>query len=146
MTAEQSLSVEDRRADIDAFRFRDLHPKVKFGTASDRYAGWIGQIYSEQWSQQITKRSRRLQGTKYEERRVPVASVAEYFEHFSVLEIDFTFYRPLRDAEGDPSNTFFTLEKYAEHAPDDAAFILKAPQQFCEIGRASCRERVYCEV
>ncbi len=131
MTQEDSLSVAHLRSEIDAFRFRDLHPNVRFGTASDRYAGWIGQIYSEQWSQRITKRSRRLQGKKYEERRVPVASVAEYFEHFSVLEIDFTFYRPLRDAEGDPSNTFFTLEKYAEHAPNDAAFILKAPQQFC---------------
>ena len=29
------------------FLFRDIHPYVRIGTASDRYAGWIGQIYSE---------------------------------------------------------------------------------------------------
>jgi uncharacterized protein YecE (DUF72 family) len=130
MTRDQPLSVDDRRAGIDAFRFKQLHPNLKFGTASDRYAGWIGQIYSERWNQEITRRSRQLQGTKYEERRVPIASVREYFDHFSVLEIDFTFYRTLRDAEGEPSNTFFTLEKYARHAPGDASFLLKAPQKF----------------
>lgn len=123
-------SVEERRNALDQYRFRTLHPNVKFGTASDRYAGWIGQIYSEKWSQQIKKRSRRLQGKKYEEQQVPIASVEEYFEHFSVLELDFPFYRPMRDAEGEPTSTFFTLEKYVQHAPDDAAFLIKAPQQF----------------
>ena len=33
--------------EIDKFRFRNLHPKISIGTASDRYAGWIGQIYSK---------------------------------------------------------------------------------------------------
>jgi hypothetical protein len=30
----------------ETFHFRNLHPQVFIGTASDRYAGWIGQIYS----------------------------------------------------------------------------------------------------
>ena len=35
------------QASLDRFRFRDLHPNILVGMASDRYAGWIGQIYSE---------------------------------------------------------------------------------------------------
>jgi hypothetical protein len=31
--------------DLGQYRFRDLHAKIFMGTASDRYAGWIGQIY-----------------------------------------------------------------------------------------------------
>lgn len=123
-------SVADRRAQLNTYNFANIHPQVKFGTASDRYAGWIGQIYSKEWSQKIKKRSRRLRGQKYEERQLPIASVQEYFDHLSVLELDFTFYRPLLEADGEPSNTFFTLEKYAEQAPSHAAFIVKAPQQF----------------
>ena len=29
------------------FNFRNVHPQIFIGTASDRYAGWIGQIYSK---------------------------------------------------------------------------------------------------
>jgi hypothetical protein len=29
------------------FLFRGLHQNILTGTARDRYAGWIGQIYSE---------------------------------------------------------------------------------------------------
>ena len=31
---------------LKSFHFRNLHPQIFIGTASDRYAGWIGQIYS----------------------------------------------------------------------------------------------------
>jgi hypothetical protein len=34
--------IEDERS-IETFHFRNLHPKILIGTASDRYAGWIGQ-------------------------------------------------------------------------------------------------------
>jgi len=115
--------------DIERFDFRHLHPGLLFGTASDRYAGWIGQIYADAWSSQVRKRSRRLGGKSYEERTVPVASVEEYFEHFDVLEIDYTFYRTLRGAAGAPSNNYFVLQQYAEAAPDDAQFLIKAPQE-----------------
>ena len=36
------------KEDIKKFIFRHLHPQVKMGTASDRYAGWLGQIYTEE--------------------------------------------------------------------------------------------------
>lgn len=123
-------SIEQRRQRADRYDFRQIHPHVRFGTASDRYAGWLGQIYPDRYADQVSSRNRKLKGETYEERTLPVASVRDYFEHFSVLELDFTFYRPLHDDEGEPTNNLFVLAKYADHAPDDAAFLLKAPQMF----------------
>ena len=114
---------------VDAFDFRSVHPKLLFGTASDRYAGWIGQIYSDKWDSQVKMRGRKLGGVKFEERTVPIATSEEYFEHFSVLEVDFTFYRALRGSVGTPSNNYFVLQQYADAAPENARFIIKAPQQ-----------------
>lgn len=119
----------DRRAAVDAYDLRDVHPHVRFGTASDRYAGWMGQIYPpERYANRVSSRQRTLNGQTFKERRVPIESVREYFEHFGVLELDFTFYRPLLEADGEPSSNYFVLSKYADHAPDDASFFLKAPQ------------------
>ena len=33
-------SVSERRADAERVDFRRIHPNLRFGTASDRYAGW----------------------------------------------------------------------------------------------------------
>lgn len=125
------LALAERRRRADAFDLRAVHPHARFGTASDRYAGWLGQIYPEDvYADQVSTRKRRLGGQSYEERTLPVASVADYFEHFGVLELDFTFYRPLRDADGEPTPNYFVLQQYAEHAPDEAAFLVKAPQSY----------------
>ncbi|MGA2957946.1 MAG: hypothetical protein ABSF48_19740 [Thermodesulfobacteriota bacterium] len=44
-----------------SFLFRDLDSKILIGTASDRYAGWIGQIYSEgRYEKGITRRSHKV--------------------------------------------------------------------------------------
>jgi uncharacterized protein YecE (DUF72 family) len=118
------------RARIDRYHFRDVHPSVHFGTASDRYAGWIGQIYSPELASRVQTRRRSLDGRSFEERVLPVESASEYFEHFQALEIDFTFYRPLLDADGAPTNNLALLRQYADHAPADARFILKAPQTY----------------
>jgi hypothetical protein len=84
----------------EKFTFRNLHPKILIGTASDRYAGWINQIYSpSRYKNRITKRTKIIAGKSYTEEVLPVDSVEEYFQHFSVLEIDFTFYRPLLDQD-----------------------------------------------
>lgn len=121
----------DAYADVDRFRFRTLHPNLRFGTASDRYAGWIGQIYPEDhYADRVSSRKRKLGGRSFEERTVPVESTADFFEHFGVVELDFTFYRPLLDPNGDPSSNLFVLERYAEHAPPHARFLLKAPQAY----------------
>jgi uncharacterized protein YecE (DUF72 family) len=123
--------MDSRRTAVDAYNFHDVHSSVRFGTASDRYGGWVGQIYPEdEYASRISTRSRKLGGESFTERRVPIESVEHYFAHFGVLEIDFTFYRPLREADGEPSNTLHVLSNYADHAPDAAAFLVKAPQMF----------------
>ena len=38
---------ETTELDPHQFRLRNLHPHILIGTASDRYAGWVGQINSE---------------------------------------------------------------------------------------------------
>ena len=96
---------------LNIFHFRDLHPGVRIGTASDRYAGWIGQIYSQDRYKAV-KRSKTVGGKSYNEKVLPVESVREYFEHFSVLELDFTFYRLLLDNMLRPTQNYHVLETY----------------------------------
>jgi hypothetical protein len=92
--------------DIKAFMFRGLHHRVSLGTASDRYAGWIGQIYTkERYEAHIGRRTNTVGGKSFVEEVLPIESVQEYFEHFSVLEIDFTFYSPLIGKDGKPRST-----------------------------------------
>ena len=60
----------------ETFHFRGLHPLVSIGTASDRYAGWLGQIYtSERYTGQITRRSHAVGGKAFVEEVLPVESV-----------------------------------------------------------------------
>jgi len=126
-----TASLQDRRTAVDAYDFHGLHPNVHFGTASDRYGGWIGQIYPpERYADRVSTRSRKMGGQSFTERRVPIESVRDYFEHFEVLEIDFTFYRPLLEENDEPGSNYHVLSNYADHAPEDASFLLKAPQKF----------------
>ncbi len=120
---------ESVNSQIDNFLFRDLHPDVRFGTASDRYAGWIGQIYSEErYSGRVKRRSKRVGKLSFTEEVLPVECAKEYFEHFSVLEIDFTFYRPLTEKDGTASRNYHVLRQYLNHLGNDDRLILKVPQ------------------
>lgn len=121
---------ESLRTQVQTFHFHNIHPHVRFGTASDRYAGWLGQIYPADYESEVKTRKRKLGGETFEERTLPIASVDPYFQHFGVLELDFTFYRPLHEPDGTPSNNAFVLRDYARHAPATARFLLKAPQTF----------------
>jgi len=59
-----------------SFLFRELSQNVLFGTASDRYAGWIGQIYSEgRYEKGITRRSHKVGDKTFSEETLPVESV-----------------------------------------------------------------------
>ncbi len=99
------------------------------GTASDRYAGWIGQIYSEDhYRDRITSRSKKVGGKTFKEMVLPVDSLTEYFDHFRVLEIDYTFYQLLLDRNGTPTQAFHVLKSYREHMAAGDAVILKVPQ------------------
>jgi hypothetical protein len=113
------------KPDLQSFHFRNLHPQILIGTASDRYAGWLGQIYSlSRYKNRITTRTVK----SFMEEVLPVDSVEEYFQHFSVLEIDFTFYRPLLDQDGQPTQNYQVLKTYARHLKEGDRVILKVPQ------------------
>jgi len=113
----------------EEFKFRGLHPDVSIGTASDRYAGWIGQVYSaDRYANRIRSRQNKVGGRSFAERVLPVESVAEYFEHFGVLELDFTFYRLLLEVDGRPSQNYHVLQNYRQHLGEDDPLFLKVPQ------------------
>ena len=111
----------------NVYFFRNLRPDVRLGTASDRYAGWIGQIYTE-GKYKISTRSHRIGNETFKEETLPIESVVEYFEHFSVLEIDFTFYRPLLNNKLEPTSSYQLLQSYAKYLKDRDYIILKVPQ------------------
>ncbi|MCJ7679218.1 MAG: DUF72 domain-containing protein [Candidatus Aminicenantes bacterium] len=114
---------------INAYRFRDFHPSLFLGTTSDRYAGWMGQIYTaDKYEGRITSRTKVLDGKTYYEEVLPVESVSEYFTHFPALELDFTFYRPLLDQKGEPTSNLKVLETYARYIGSGDSLIVKVPQ------------------
>ncbi len=120
---------EDDIQRLNRFQFRDLHANVFLGTTSDRYAGWIGQIYSvERFGNRITSRTHSVGGKSFKEEILPVESVEEYFEHFSLLELDFTFYRVLLDRDLRPTQNYRVLESYRRHLKEDDRLLLKVPQ------------------
>jgi len=111
------------------FLFRELPQNILIGTASDRYAGWVGQIYSEgRYEKGITRRSHKVGNQTFNEETLPVESLTEYFEHFPLLEIDYTFYRLLLEAKGNPTQNFHVLKSYRQHMNDGDWVLLKAPQ------------------
>ncbi|MBW1729306.1 MAG: DUF72 domain-containing protein [Deltaproteobacteria bacterium] len=116
---------------IRSFHFRSIHPFLFMGTTSDRYAGWLGQIYSpEKYKGKIKRRSKKVGSKSFVEEILPVESVEEYFQHFSVLELDFTFYRPLKDQEGNPTQNYHTLRAYSQYLKKEDHLVLKVPQAF----------------
>lgn len=122
------------QSDLKSFCFRDLHPHLYIGTASDRYGGWIGQIYTaEKYQGRITHRSHAVGGKVFQDEVLPVDSVREYFEHFPILELDYTFYRPLRTPDGEPTSNYHVLRNYKQYLGRHDRIILKAPQEVCAL-------------
>jgi uncharacterized protein YecE (DUF72 family) len=114
---------------LKSFLFREPHSNILIGTASDRYAGWIGQIYSEgRYEKGITRRSHKLGERTFNEEILPVESVTEYFEHLPLLEIDYTFYRPLLESSGNPTPNFHVLKSYRQRMKEGDLLLLKVPQ------------------
>jgi hypothetical protein len=80
------------KSDIRRYRFQDLYPNISIGMAIDRYAGWIGQVYSEgRYTKEIRHRTHKIGEKSFTEKVLPVESIKDYFEHFPILEIDYTF-------------------------------------------------------
>lgn len=118
-------------SNLETFHFRQLHPLVFMGTASDRYAGWTGQIYSsDRYFGRTTHRSKKMGEKNFIEEILPVESVEEYFQHFRTLELDFTFYNPLLGESGAHTTSFHALRTYREHLKKEDRLLLKAPQIF----------------
>ena len=112
-----------------SFLFRGFESKILIGTASDRYAGWIGQIYSAgRYEKGITRRSHKVGDKTFNEETLPVESVTEYFEHFPLLEIDYTFYRLLLEKDGKPTPNFHVLKSYRQHMKEGDLLLMKVPQ------------------
>jgi len=119
----------EEKINLKRYRFRGLHPNISIGMASDRYAGWIVQVYSEgRYTKEIKPRTHKVGEKSFTEEVLPVESVEEYFEHFPILEIDYTFYRPLLDKNGKPTPNYFTLKEYQNYLKKDDHLILKVPQ------------------
>ena len=115
---------------VEAFQFKDVHPKIFMGTASDRYAGWVGQVYSKDYySDQISIRTKKVGGKSYQEEVLPIESVEEYFQHFPILELDFTFYQMLLDDTLQKSRSYHVLKRYKDHLGKGDQLFLKSPQR-----------------
>jgi len=128
LTPHETISMKENPSS-DRFQFRDLHPNVFIGTASDRYVGWIGQIYTEErYRNKISIRAKSVGGRSLKEEVLPVESVEEYFQHFSILELDFTFYRLLLEKDLRPTQNYHVLGTYQRHLCEDDHLILKVPQ------------------
>ena len=126
-TADPSQGVDHSQS--PRFKFRDLHPGLFLGTASDRYAGWLGQIYPrEKYAEELTVRTKSVAGRTYREQILPVKSVREFFAHFRILEIDFTFYQTLLDPKGLPTRAWQVLSRYLDHLGPEDRLLLKVPQ------------------
>lgn len=117
------------------YSFRDLAPGVHFATASDRYAGWLGQIYSRDADYKITRSDKTIKGEKFVEEKLPVRSVTEFFDHYSALEIDFTFYAFLLDSKGEPGRNYQPLVEYSKYIPNDAHVVMKVPEAITATAR-----------
>ena len=123
--------LDARREQAERFDFRRVSPHLRFGTASDRDAAWIDQVYPRDvWAGEVKTRRKPVGGQAYDERLLPIASAQDYFQHFGVLEIDSTYYRPLIEETGKPTAGVFQLEQYADAGGAAARFILKAPQTY----------------
>jgi len=122
--------MDEQSFDPRKFLFRGLHPSVSIGTASDRYKGWIGQVYSEEpYRGKISSRTKKVAKNSFREEVLPIESVSEYFRHFRVLELDYTFYAPLL-TNGKPTQCARTLGEYARYLRLEDRVLLKTPQMF----------------
>jgi hypothetical protein len=112
-----------------SFLFPCLSQNTLIGTASDRHAGWIGRIYTPGlYENGITRRGHKVGDKTLTEETLPVESVAEYFEQFPILEIDYTFYRPLLESKGTPTSNYHVLKSYRQQMKKGDLVFLKVPQ------------------
>jgi hypothetical protein len=112
-----------------SFLFRELPRSILIGTASDRYAGWSGRIFSEgRYEKGIKRRSHKGGDKTFIEEILPAESVTGYFKHFPLLEIDYTFYRLLLERDGKSSQNFNVLRNDRRHMKEEDLLLLRVSQ------------------
>jgi uncharacterized protein YecE (DUF72 family) len=93
-----------------------------------------GRITPDLYAGRITKRTNTVANKNYTEEVLPVDSLTEYFQHFDILEVDFTFYSLLLEHDGEsrqkykPSQSYNVLRRYSEFVGNKDGVLLKVPQ------------------
>ena len=91
-------------------------------------------IRKAEYEKGITRRSHKVGDKTFNEETLPVESVAEYFEHFPLIEIDYTFYRPLLESDGNPTQNFRVLKSYRQHMKEGNSVLLTGARLFSASG------------
>jgi hypothetical protein len=73
----------EEKFDAKTFHLWGLHSNISIGMASDRYAGWIGQVYSEgRYTLGIAHRTHKVGERSFVEEVLPVESNVVDTIHF----------------------------------------------------------------
>ena len=91
-------------------------------------AGWTRFIHARGIKTASPGEPKKSAGPIFRKRPCRWKAWTEYFEHFSVLEIDFTFYSLLLDPDGQPAKNFHVLKTYAQNISEKDRVVLKVPQ------------------
>jgi len=84
-------------------------------------------LYPGGYENGITRQRHMVGDKTFTEETLPVESVGEYFEHFSILEIDYTFYRPLLESKGSASSKYHALNSYRQQKKKEDLVLPRAP-------------------
>jgi hypothetical protein len=89
--------------------------------------GGAGRFF-QRYEKGIKRRSHKGRDKTFKEEILPVESVTEYFEHFPLLEIDYTFYLLLLERDGKPSQNFNVLRNDRRHMKEEDLLLLRVSQ------------------
>ena len=91
-----------------------FHQKIFIGTASDRYAVWIGQIYSPgRYDSRITHRTHKVGKQSFVENVLPVIKMALTLDNFfKAITPDTRYHIKLRTESYLTNPVFEVLEKH----------------------------------
>jgi hypothetical protein len=124
------MDPHQEKVDPNEYQFRGLHPKILIGTASDRYAGWIGQIYTEGRYTKDDPTNPQGRDKTFVEKVYPLKvfrSILSIFR-FSRSIIPFTGFF---DEKGTPTQNHHVLSEYKRYLKDEDLLVLKVPQVIC---------------
>jgi hypothetical protein len=120
---------KDEILNLETFHFRGLHPLVSVGTASDRYAGWMGaDLHAGALCRPDNPPIPYLRGQGLGGGSASGRKRRGVFRAFPGVELDFTVYRFLLEEDGQPTSNYHVLRTYREHPHEGDSLIFKVPQ------------------